>query len=485
VSLAGHKKEQLILIQKQLNIIGMHSLNNEVARLNTSMAMAPRQTSILRFQFEDFIRSCGSSKASGILADSTATDEGGNNWRLILRRGVPPRVSKEHTRVMVAMALVREASSSQFYDEATKFSFIIRDRHGNVAHEEAFLSSQSNEAKSKSSISMNMFVMSSFKVDDRITANGTLTIDVAIQVLTKTKTERSSHCNPFGKNMLNLLQSGARSDVVFKIDDFTVRAHKFILETNAPALARLCDGHDKLNRPVRIFGTSPEAFGHILRYIYGGEAPGADAVLRLGKDLIATSYRFGQTSLKMEVERTLVDCCAVDVSNCIDYILVSDEQQCSFLKNHAISYLVTRSHDVLNSESSGKLKENPRLMREIMAAMADNSKHAGSSSVQKQTIWGRIWGARKGRKNNSTKQKEVVRHEKKATTKVRQVSASGSVLSVYKRAVKGNEGHSVLDPEKIRREAKQLLEAAEFGSLQKPRSHYKRMHGNNGWIVSP
>jgi len=105
---------------------------------------------------------------------------------------------------MVSMVLVKESSSRRLNNETAKFSYIVRDLHGNVAHEEAFLSSQCKGVDSSGSGSMNMFMMSSFKADNRITVNGTLAIDVAIQVLAKT--ELNSHRNPFGKNMLNLFQ---------------------------------------------------------------------------------------------------------------------------------------------------------------------------------------------------------------------------------------------------------------------------------------
>jgi len=50
--------------------------------------MAPRQTSIVRFRFEDFIEACSSPTPGEVLAGSAATDEGGNNWRLLLRRNI-------------------------------------------------------------------------------------------------------------------------------------------------------------------------------------------------------------------------------------------------------------------------------------------------------------------------------------------------------------------------------------------------------------
>ena len=311
--------------------------------------------------------------------------------------------------------------------------------------------------------------------------------------------DHNYHCNLFGKNILNLFQSGAKADVASKINESTICAHKFIPKINSPAIARLCDGTDRLNRPVHISGTSPDAFNHFLRYIYGGEAPETYDIVRMCEDLIITAYRFGVNSLKMEVERTLVACCVVDVSNCIDFILFSDKNKCPFLKEHAISYLVERSNDVLNSESSEKLKQSSELMHEIMVAMASNS------IVQKQTIKGQR-RSKKGRKKNSNKQKTSSRaqtkqaqHEKKGT-KSRQVSPLQSELekvctvsgghaldaekvrSEARRILQVAEGHA-LDAEQVRRKARRVLQAAD-NSLRKPGSHYLRMHGNNRCIVN-
>ena len=76
--------------------------------------------------------------------------------------------------------------------------------------------------------------------------------------------------------------------------DTAILAHKFILGVNAPALARICDGNDEtLEKPVQIFSTSPEVFRHVLVYIYGGAAPSTDIIVRIGKDILVTAYRFG------------------------------------------------------------------------------------------------------------------------------------------------------------------------------------------------
>ena len=140
--------------------------------------------------------------------------------------------------------------------------------------------------------------------------------------------------------------------MAFEVRDTTILARKlFVLEVKASALARLCGRNDDTvnKRPVHL--------RHLLRCVYGGEAPETCVISRIGKDLVVSAYRFGVTGLKLEVGRTMVERCMVNVSNCIDTILYSEKHNCLLLKNHAISFFVLRSRDVLVcSESFDALK---------------------------------------------------------------------------------------------------------------------------------
>eukprot|EP00581_Thalassiosira_minuscula_P033299 CAMPEP_0183787004 /NCGR_PEP_ID=MMETSP0739-20130205/67318_1 /TAXON_ID=385413 /ORGANISM="Thalassiosira miniscula, Strain CCMP1093" /LENGTH=287 /DNA_ID=CAMNT_0026031073 /DNA_START=1963 /DNA_END=2823 /DNA_ORIENTATION=+ len=274
-------------------------------------------------------------------------------------------------------------------------------------------------------------------------------LDVAIQILATSKTQQNSHCNPFGRNMLNLFESGAKVDVAFRINGSTIYAHKFILETNAPALARLCDGTDRLDRHVNIFGTSPDAFRHLLRYIYGGEVPEICDILQLGKEIIEIAYRFGQLSLKAELERIFVEYCVVDTKNCIDFIFFSDKQKCYLLKKHAIDYIVARSNDVLNSESSEMLKQSPTLMHEIMLAMT-----VKSTRKQKQTT--HRWRRRRGGNKVSSKKKITRNDGKRGMVIGHHVSPLEPDLEKRCTVAGGQD----LDADQVRREAKRILKAA-------------------------
>jgi len=264
---------------------------------------------------------------------------------------------------------MREVTSSVNTDDI-KFSFVVRDAKGNVAHEEEFVPSGSPDDTSNL---MRSFNLKGANASDNGTVllDGTLVIDIVVQALPKSSTTHTLF-NPFQRNMLNLFYSGERSDITFEFGHFkqyTIRAHKFILETNAPALAQLCES-DNISATIHIRDMSVDAFRFVLKYIYGGPPPNPKDVLKYGKDIIEACHRYGISGLKLEIERSFVELRVVDTSNCIDFICFAQENSCSLLKNQAISYFVARSGDILNvSDSAQRLKDSPDLMLEILCAI--------------------------------------------------------------------------------------------------------------------
>ena len=375
---------------------------------------------------------------------------------------------------MISMVLMQEKSSRRLNDESSQFSFIVRDRNGMCAHEESFVSSDCID--DDSSGSAKLFLMKSFRVDDSVLLNGALIIDVAIQVVQINTVGKTALTlagappsrNPFGKNMLSLLHSGERADVAFRVQNTTIMAHKFILDVNAPTLGAMCDGYVK-TRPVQVCNISPEVFRHVLRYIYGGEAPNARDVLRIGKDLIIAAYRFGVMGLKREVERSMIES-SLDISNCVDIAIFSDEHHLPLLKEHAISYLVARSRDVLNTEAARKLKESPTLVHEIMLALAGKS-DVGNSLMQNQDVSSQWRGATGQKKSSKRKQNALVqmikraRHEKKGINKCQNSPTIAMQPELEKVCSTITESGHALDAEKVRVEARRVLEAADI-SLQ-------------------
>ncbi|KAL9188257.1 hypothetical protein ACHAXT_006635 [Thalassiosira profunda] len=460
----------------------------DVLQSATICSSLEEATGVLRFTFEDFIHRCCASAPREILADSAATDGDGSNWRLMLRRGVPP---PGQDRVMINLVLVKEKCVQQPNDGTTKYSFIVRRSDGSIAYEEAFVSSGTADAGSGSGF-VQMFQLDMIKVDDGILdVNGALTIDVNVQSVAKAESKSDASCNPFGKNMLELLRTGERADVAFIVGDTTFRAHRFILESNSPALARLCDGSNaSLDNPVRIYGTSRHAFAHLLRYVYGGDAPEASVVQWLSRDLIAAAHRFGVTGLISEVERILVNSFTVDASNCIELVIFADKHDCSALKHAAISYLLARSKDLVCSRTFQQLRGHPDLMHEILLAMADAEAKANGAVVPKKRAIRGHWRSLKERKKKPKQQKPnalaTLRQAKRGAdrrkkpkpktnsfdrivrraalggfAKKRQVSSSSSLPPLRRRAISTiAESMCSLDAVMIRSHAKRILAAA-------------------------
>eukprot|EP00985_Skeletonema_marinoi_P000084 scaffold22_cov225-Skeletonema_marinoi.AAC.12 len=338
------------------------------------MSQSNPQTSVLRFQFPDFEAHKGS-----VLAESSAADINGNIWNLMIkisesnfqRNG---KSSNGNRHMSMNFVLMREVTSSVNTDDI-KFSFVVRDAKGKVAHEEEFVPSSAspNDRHLVGSNLMTLFNMkgANASANGSVLLNGTLVIDIVVQALPKAPLTHTLF-NPFQRNMLNLFYSGERADISFEFGHFrqtSIRAHKFILETNAPALARLCECVDT-SATVHIQDVSVEAFRFVLKYIYGGSPPNQQDVLKYGKEIIEAANRYGVSSLKLEIERSFIELRVVDTSNCLDFICFAQENSCTALKEYAISYLIARPQDVMNvSDSAERLKDSPDLMLEILCAI--------------------------------------------------------------------------------------------------------------------
>ena len=345
---------------------------------STLMKPSP-QTSVLRFHFPDFQAHKGS-----VLAESSAADIDGNIWNLMIkisesefRRGSMSSMSSSsgNQRLSLNFVLMREVTrSANPSADDIKFSFIVRDSKGKVAHEEEFVPSASRPDRQMGGSNLiKLFNMEGANASNNgsVLLRGTLVIDIVIQALPKESVTHTPF-NPFQRNMLNLFYSGERADIAFQFGYFrqvTIRAHRFILEANAPALARLCED-DNMNGTVHMQDVSSEVFRLLLKYVYGGLPPKEQDVLMYGKEIIEAATRYDVSSLKLEVERSLIELRAVDTSNCLDFICFAQENSCTALKDYAISYLIARPGDIMNlSDTAERLKDSPDLMLEILCAI--------------------------------------------------------------------------------------------------------------------
>jgi hypothetical protein len=387
-----------------------------------SLRMSPiSQTIVLQFRFPEFDNQAGS-----ILAESSATDVNGDAWNLMIKlKPLSPKDSHEsgnENRHLLYMnfALIREITRS-INTDVVKFSFSVRDGKGGVAVEEEFVPSGCLDDAHNSEDSMRLFTLEGTKLNDNgsVLLDGTLVIDVVIQALSKPAVSEVTHTlvsNPFQRNMINLMHSGKNADVTFEFGHFrqcALRAHKLILEANAPALARLFECDDigtTTSSKVHVRDTSVEAFRFILQYIYGGSPPSQSDVRKYGREIIEVANRYDLLGLKLEIERALIETRVIDVSNCIDFISFAHDNSCLELKKYAISYFVSRPKDVLyNSDHAERLKDSPDLLYETLCSVMkvqpeiDTTKPPARLSKPKKRKGLFRWKRSNGHKKRSTK----------------------------------------------------------------------------------
>lgn len=357
-----------------------------------------------------------------------------------------PRNNKySNNLISMKFVLMREKVSSSVNADDIKFSFIVRDAAGNVAHEEVFAPCGSPEESQLvgSSALMRLFKLEGTDVvhNESVLFNGTLVIDVVIQALPK-PTATHTLSNPFQRNMLHLFYSGERADVTFEFGHFrqsALRAHKLILETNAPVLARLCACDDNTSAAtVHIRDTSVEAFRFVLKYIYGGPLPNQHDLLKYGKEIILAANRYSVAGLKLEIERSLISMRVVDTSNCVDFISFAHDNSCFLLKEYAISYFVARSGDFLNiSGSLQRLHESPDLILDILRSTMKIQPHSETTSSPTKGKF--KWWVLRSRKSEKKNGGKVVPAQPVLQKKAKNNTAGMELLgsdSIRKRAIK-------------------------------------------------
>mmetsp|Transcript_27963 Transcript_27963/g.52266 ORF Transcript_27963/g.52266 Transcript_27963/m.52266 type:complete len:387 (-) Transcript_27963:223-1383(-) len=264
-----------------------------------------------------------------------------------------------------------------------KVSFTLRDANGSVFEHTQMDKSRYGGYGGGQSWGINEWVRRSrvLSSENNILSNDALVIDVEIQFISGKRT-KFQPTNPAFKNIQQLCECDDHSDVQFKVAEEVIPTHKLILTMNAPLLAEFC-GKKKI---VTINDTSPDVFRIVLRYVYGKDAPDADVVLTKDKEIIEAANRYEIVSLKMAVEKTLVEQQVINLRNVADWLVFADSTTCALLKEHALAYFKCRAKDVLAHKSSADLKESPQLLQEVILAMSSNLPDASFDQNSKMSV---------------------------------------------------------------------------------------------------
>ena len=209
--------------------------------------------------------------------------------------------------------------------------------------------------------------------------DGNLTVDFDIKVW-QDKPPAWSPTKTIGADLLKLLDEadGSNAAVIFEVgkDDWAgfqkkelFYAHRPILAARCPTLATMGEGFGR-GTHIPIEDCHPDAFRMLLRFIYGEEIPSKDILKGNAQDIMHAADRYGCIGLKLAAEAEMVSSGVIQTENAAELILFADGGHHALLKEAAINHFVTNSEAVMATDGYELLAESPKIMKELMAAMA-------------------------------------------------------------------------------------------------------------------
>jgi len=237
------------------------------------------------------------------------------------------------------------------------------------------------------------------KIDDisRLAPDDTLTLTFKITIIVESSESinyaecgtrslvlaPNYHQKELAQDFSSLFNSRHQSDVTVKCGDKLFDCHQIILASRSQFFKKMFESnmYEKFTGSVEIKEIDHKVFEDVLKYIYSGEAPNIDDHT---EELLAATDQYQLEKLKELCEVKL--CSKLDVSNCIDLLLLGDLHHASTLKPASLNF-VSKNLDLIDlSEWEAKLMANPTLMAQVLKMML--SKESDSMvEVKKQAAF--------------------------------------------------------------------------------------------------
>ena len=227
---------------------------------------------------------------------------------------------------------------------------------------------------------------------DGLLVDGGLTIGFEVKLFEPLATEPtfdpiSAKC-AFDNNAI-LLQNTKFSDVTFVVGGKELKAHKFMLASQSPVFAAMFDNdfEEKLKNKVQIDDISLEVFQELLRFVYTCRV---ENFYQVEKELLVLSDKVSDGTLWIHDVLTfqpllpqyqmdnLKSYCSrrisstLDIDSAVEFLLLADLHQATYLKDKCIDFIVHRSDQVLATNGWQKLIKsgNSELLAELFSKLS-------------------------------------------------------------------------------------------------------------------
>jgi len=160
------------------------------------------------------------------------------------------------------------------------------------------------------------------------------------------------------------------SDVTVTCDNKEFQCHKIILTSRSPVFKTMLESNmkEKETGSIEIKDMQLEVFEDLLKYIYSGEAPNID---EHAEELFAAADLYQLEYLKELCEIKL--CAGIDITNCLDLLVISELHHASTLKATALKFLSKNLQSINSSDWKKSLIAYPILFAEVVEMMISNS----------------------------------------------------------------------------------------------------------------
>jgi len=159
--------------------------------------------------------------------------------------------------------------------------------------------------------------------------------------------------------------------------DKGIDVHKIILAARSPVFAAMFEPHtdEAKNGHVIFDDIELDVMREMLFYMYSGRSPSLQLI---ALDLLAAADRFQLIGLKEMADQVLRS--GLTVENVCKNLVLADMHNAHDLKADSIRFIALNSNSVIETDGWNKMvKEHPRLVTDIVAAMAHDQPRIISS----------------------------------------------------------------------------------------------------------
>jgi len=170
------------------------------------------------------------------------------------------------------------------------------------------------------------------------------------------------HLKQLAEDFDSLLNLKQQTDVTIKCGEKLFDCHQNILVSRSQVFKMMFESNmkEKITGSVEVEDMDPDVFEDLLKYIYSGESPNIDLHL---EELFAAADQYQLEKLKELCELKL--CLKLEVSNCIDLLILGDLHHATNLKTSALKFVSKNITQIDSSEWEPKLVAYPTLMAQV------------------------------------------------------------------------------------------------------------------------